>query len=113
MSVLVKINVILLLFRLKRRLEQYEHDRQIERAHVNRLQAKREAEIEARLRKDRVCTLKSNNFIKGNFDIFFKDREVRTDRDMRDLKIRRMSEEDRSIEAKKEQARLSKHVVNK
>jgi hypothetical protein len=30
---------------------------------------------------------------------------------MRDLKIRRMSEEDRSIEAKKEQARLSKHVV--
>ncbi|CAF3795794.1 unnamed protein product [Rotaria magnacalcarata] len=77
--------------KLKRRLEQYEHDRQIERAHVNRLQAKREAEIEARLRKDR-------------------DRDVRTDRDMRDLKIRRMSEEDRSIEAKKEQARLSKHV---
>ena len=27
------------------------------------------------------------------------------------MKIRRMSEEDRSIEAKKEQARLSKHVV--
>lgn len=31
---------------------------------------------------------------------------------MRDLKIRRMSEEDRSVEAKKEQARLSKHVVS-
>ncbi|CAF2382178.1 unnamed protein product [Rotaria sp. Silwood2] len=77
--------------KLKRRLEQYEHDRQIERAHVNRLQAKREIEIEARLRKDR-------------------ERDVRTDRDMRELKIRRMSEEDRSIEAKKEQARLSKHV---
>ncbi len=44
-----------MLFRLKRRLEQYEHDRQIERAHANRLQAKREADIEARLRKDRVC----------------------------------------------------------
>jgi hypothetical protein len=42
------------LFRLKRRLEQYEHDRQIERAHANRIQAKREADIEARLRKDRV-----------------------------------------------------------
>lgn len=28
------------------------------------------------------------------------------------MKIRRMSEEDRSIEAKKEQARLSKHIVN-
>ncbi len=42
------------LIRLKRRLEQYEHDRQIERAHTNRLQAKREADIEARLRKDRV-----------------------------------------------------------
>jgi hypothetical protein len=41
--------------RLKRRLEQYEHDRQVERAHVNRMQAKREADIEARLRKDRVC----------------------------------------------------------
>ena len=41
--------------RLKRRLEQYEHDRQVERAHVNRIQAKREADIEARLRKDRVC----------------------------------------------------------
>ena len=45
----------LLLFRLKRRLEQYEHDRQVERVHANRLQAKREADIEARLRKDRVC----------------------------------------------------------
>lgn len=41
--------------RLKRRLEQYEHDRQVERVHANRLQAKREADIEARLRKDRVC----------------------------------------------------------
>jgi hypothetical protein len=40
---------------LKRRLEQYEHDRQIEKAHANRIQAKREADIEARLRKDRVC----------------------------------------------------------
>ena len=30
---------------------------------------------------------------------------------MRDLSTRRMSEEDRSIEAKKEQARLSKHIV--
>lgn len=29
------------------------------------------------------------------------------------MKIRRMSEEDRSIEAKKEQARLSKHIVSK
>ena len=75
--------------KLKRRLEQFEHDRQIERTQVNRLQAKREADIEARLRKDR---------------------DVRSDRDIRDLKIRRMSEEDRSIEAKKEQARLSKHV---
>lgn len=28
------------------------------------------------------------------------------------MKIRRMSEEDRSIEAKKEQARLSKHIVS-
>ena len=28
------------------------------------------------------------------------------------MQIRRMSEEDRSIEAKKEQARLSKHIVN-
>ncbi len=46
--------LIICLFRLKRRLEQYEHDRQIERAHANRLQAKREADIEARLRKDRV-----------------------------------------------------------
>lgn len=32
---------------------------------------------------------------------------------MRELKIRRMSEEDRSIEAKKEQQRLSKHVVSR
>ena len=47
---------IYLINRLKRRLEQYEHDRQIERAQANRLQAKREADIEARLRKDRVCT---------------------------------------------------------
>ncbi len=47
--------IILLLFRLKRRLEQYEHDRQIERAHASRIQAKREADIELRLRKDRVC----------------------------------------------------------
>lgn len=45
----------ILLCRLKRRLEQYEHDRQVERAHANRLQAKREADLEARLRKDRVC----------------------------------------------------------
>ncbi|UJR35275.1 hypothetical protein I4U23_028039 [Adineta vaga] len=74
--------------KLKRRLEQYEHDRQVERAHVNRLQAKREADLDARLRKDRD----------------------RTDRDIRDLQMRRMSEEDRSIEAKKEQARLSKHI---
>ncbi|CAF0787688.1 unnamed protein product [Adineta ricciae] len=74
--------------KLKRRLEQYEHDRQVERAHANRLQAKREADLEARLRKDRD----------------------RADRDIRDLQIRRMSEEDRSIEAKKEQARLSKHI---
>jgi hypothetical protein len=36
---------------------------------------------------------------------------MRTDRDVRDMQMRRMSEEDRSIEAKKEQARLSKHVV--
>lgn len=36
---------------------------------------------------------------------------MRTEQDMRDFKIRRMSEEDRSIEAKKEQARLSKHIV--
>ena len=43
------------MFRLKRRLEQYEHDRQVERVQANRLQAKREAEIEARLRKERVC----------------------------------------------------------
>ena len=28
------------------------------------------------------------------------------------MKMRRMSEEDRSIEAKKEQARLSKHIVS-
>lgn len=42
---------------MKRRLEQYEHDRQVERAHANRIQAKREADIEARLRKDRVCLL--------------------------------------------------------
>ncbi|CAF0761282.1 unnamed protein product [Adineta steineri] len=74
--------------KLKRRLEQYEHDRQVERVHANRMQAKREADIEARLRKDR-------------------DRD---NREMHDLKIRRMSEEDRSVEAKKEQARLSKHV---
>lgn len=39
---------------MKRRLEQYEHERQVERAQVTRIQAKREAEIEARLRKDRV-----------------------------------------------------------
>jgi len=48
--------VFFLSLRLKRRLEQYEHDRQIERAQVNRLQAKREVDIEARLRKDRVCS---------------------------------------------------------
>lgn len=36
---------------------------------------------------------------------------MRSDREIRDLKIHRMSEEDRSIEAKKEQARLSKHIV--
>ena len=62
----------------------------MERAHASRLQAKREADLEGRMRKDR---------------------DVRADRDMRDLKTRPMSEEDRSIEAKKEQARLSKHVV--
>ncbi len=44
---------------------------------------------------------------------FNQDRDIRSDREMRDLKIRRMSEEDRSIEAKKEQARLSKHVVSR
>ena len=64
----------------------------MERAHASRMQAKREADLEGRMRKDR---------------------DVRADRDMRDLKTRRMSEEDRSIEAKKEQARLSKHVVSK
>jgi len=41
------------------------------------------------------------------------DRDVSPVRDIRDLKIHRISEEDRSIEAKKEQARLSKHVVSR
>lgn len=44
-------------------------------------------------------------------ETFLKEREIRTDREIREMKIRRMSEEDRSVEAKKEQARLSKHIV--
>jgi hypothetical protein len=32
---------------------------------------------------------------------------------MRDFKTQRMSEEDQILEAKKEQARLLKHIVNK
>ncbi|CAF1537008.1 unnamed protein product [Didymodactylos carnosus] len=77
--------------KLKRRLEQFEQERQVQRQIMTRLQERKEADIEARLRRDR-------------------DRQVRVDRDIRDLKLRRMSEEERSLEAKKEQARLSKHV---
>ncbi|CAF0791452.1 unnamed protein product [Didymodactylos carnosus] len=77
--------------KLKRRLEQFEQERQVQRQIMTKLQERKEADIEAHLRRDR-------------------DRQVRVDRDMRDLKLKRMSEEERSLEAKKEQARLSKHV---
>jgi RIO-like serine/threonine protein kinase len=40
--------------RLKRRLEQFEQEREVERMYINQMFAKREANIKARLHKDRV-----------------------------------------------------------
>ncbi|CAF3620661.1 unnamed protein product [Rotaria sordida] len=77
--------------KLKRRLEQFEQERQIERANINRMFTKHKLDTEARLRKER-------------------EREIRADRDMQEFKTRRMSEDERILEAKKEQARLLKHI---
>lgn len=41
-----------------------------------------------------------------------KEREISADRDIQEFKARRLSEEERMREAKKEQARLLKHIVD-
>ena len=45
---------LLFVCRLKRRLEEFEHERELERAHRNRMLAKREIDIQTRVRQDRV-----------------------------------------------------------
>ncbi|CAF0829403.1 unnamed protein product [Rotaria sp. Silwood1] len=77
--------------KLKRRLEQFDQERQIERAHINQMFTKNKLDTEARLRKER-------------------EREIRADHEMQEFKTRRMSEDERMLEAKREQARLLKHI---
>ncbi|CAF4049855.1 unnamed protein product, partial [Rotaria sp. Silwood2] len=77
--------------KLKRRLEQFEQERQIERAHINRMLTKHKLDTETRLRKER-------------------EREIRANHEMQEFKTRRMTEDERILEAKKEQARLLKHI---
>ncbi|CAM4757051.1 unnamed protein product, partial [Rotaria magnacalcarata] len=77
--------------KLKRRLEQFEQEREAERAYTSRMLVKTENDIETRLRKDR-------------------EREIRADRDINEFKARRLCEEERIRDAKKEQTRLLKHM---
>ncbi|CAM2699473.1 unnamed protein product [Rotaria socialis] len=77
--------------KLKRRLEQFEQEREAERAYISRMLVKTENDIETRLRKDR-------------------EREIRADRDINEFKTRRLCEEERILDAKKEQTRLLKHM---
>ncbi len=73
--------------------------------------AKREADIEVYLRKDRVW-ISHRIFLSLNIS-HIQEREIRSDLDMQEFKTRRMSENEQILEAKKEQARLSKHIVSK
>lgn len=45
------------MIRLKRRLEQFEQERKVERAYIDQMLVKNKYDIEERLRKDRVCVL--------------------------------------------------------
>lgn len=45
------------IIRLKRRLEQFEQERKVERAYIDQMLVKNKYDIEERLRKDRVCVL--------------------------------------------------------
>ncbi len=56
-------------FRLKRRLEQFEQEREIERAQIHQISPKRQPDIEVRLRKDRVCIF-SKSFSNEIFNIY-------------------------------------------
>ena len=51
---LTRSSSVLFFVRLKRRLEQFERERELERAHRNRMLAKREIDIQTRVRQDRV-----------------------------------------------------------
>jgi hypothetical protein len=42
--------------------------------------------------------------------IYIQEREIRTDRDIQEFKTERMSQEDRTLETKKEQTRLLKNI---
>lgn len=82
----------------------------MERVYLSQMLAKRQTDIERRLRLDRVSVpLIDMTTIITLFDN--KERAIRADRDMEEFRTRHLKEEEQILEAKREQARLLKHMV--